>query len=237
MAYKLDPHNTSASLEDIARGYYDNARPLHIFGFNTAIGTSYETIFNDGGGIYPFPISGSVLAVVSDASDFCVVQITGLDVNFNEVVELVTLNGLTPVTTVNSFYRVNDARTVGALNTGNVTISHSGSTVAYLGAGLGVHQGALYTTAADETVYIGMISFTSGTVNPNKYLFGRAFTNHPVVGKHNFWESTWAVGNLPFILPMPFVIPPKTDFSLEVKSSSGENEVSVYINGYSITGD
>lgn len=237
MAYILDPHNQSASLQDIARGYYDNANPVHIFGFNTAVGTTYETIFNDGGGQYPFPTAGNVLSLVSSANDTGSVIITGLDTFYNPIVEVVELNGLTPVQTVNSFFRVNDVRTLGTLNTGNVTITHTGQTVAYIGAGLGVHQAAIYTTAANESLYISMISFTSGTVNPNKYLFGRAYTHNPEAGKYNFWESTWAVGHLPFELPMPFVVPPKTDFSIDVKSSSGENEVSVYINAYSITGD
>jgi len=237
MAYVLNPHNQSASIQDIARGYYDNANPVHIFGFNTLVGTTYETIFNDGGGIYPFPVSGASLSLVSDAADSGAVIITGLDTSYNTLTEVVELDGTNPVNTLNSFYRVNDVRTFGTVNTGNVTITHTGQTVAYIGAGLGVHQAAVYTTAADEQLYIGAVSFTSGTVNPNKYLFGRAFTKHPDAGVYLFWESTWSVGHLPFQLPMPFVVPPKTDFSIQCKSSSGENEVSVYINAYSITGD
>jgi hypothetical protein len=70
--------------------------------------------------------------------------------------------------------------------------------------------------------------FTSGTVNANKYLTTRSMqrsTNGRVL---HFWESTFSA-NIEFDVKVPFRIPPKTDFTIEAKSSSSTNELSIYI--------
>ena len=82
----------------ISRGLIGEVEPLNIFGFNRTIGTTYETVFNDGGGLYQYPSSAVQMSVVSsDAGDTAGVRISGLDANYNRISEVVTLTGTTPV--------------------------------------------------------------------------------------------------------------------------------------------
>ena len=235
MPFRLDEHASSQSmLVDIARGHFSNVTPVNLFGFNRDIGTTYETIFNDGGGAYSFPSSALQMSLVSsDAADTMGVTLIGLDASYNQLIETVTLSGLTPVTTTNNFLRINQAVITAGNNVGNITISNGGTTYAYIEAGLGVHQTAVYSVPANCKLYITSVAFSSGTVNPNKYLFGRAVT-HKEGRTLRFWESTWAVGFMQFSVPVPFVVEEKTDFQIQAKSSSSENEIGCYINGYLI---
>ncbi|MFZ9265087.1 MAG: hypothetical protein ACO222_07995, partial [Polynucleobacter sp.] len=217
-----------------ARGHYLNVTPLHIFGFNRSIATSFETIFNDGGGVYSFPSSALVLSLVSSAADTCVVCVYGLDSDWLEISENVTLTGTTPVTTTKSFFRVNGAYVVSGTQSGNVSITNNGTKYAYIEALTGVSQACILSTSATKAAYITNVHFSSGTVNSNKYLVGRAYIKENGKALQRFWQSSWAIGAMTYDVPVPFKIPPKTDFALEAMSSSGENEISVYINGFVI---
>lgn len=232
MPFRFDEHQHTEALVDFARGHYGNVAAKHIFGFNRTVGTSYETIFNDGGGVYTFPASAVVMSCVSSAEDTCSIYITGLDANWSPISESVTLTGTTPVSTTHQFLRINSVYVASGTQSGNVTISNSGTTYAYIEAGTGISQACIYSTGVNERLYVRGVNFTSGTVNPNKYLTGRAYLKTNGASLWHFWQSTWSVSQMSFDVPVPFVIPPQTDFALEAKSSSGENEIAVYLNGF-----
>ena len=234
MPFRFDEHQKTHPLVDFARGHYLNVTPLHIFGFNRSIGITFETIFNDGGGLYTFPSSALVLSLVSSTTDACIVCVYGLDANWLEISENVTLNGTTPVTTTQSFFRVNGAYVVSGTQAGNISITNNGTKYAYIEASTGVSQACVLSTSATKSAYINNVTFTSGTVNSNKYLTGRAYLKENGKTVQRFWESTWAVGQVDFKVPVPFKLPPKSDFALEAKSSSSENEIAVYVNGFVI---
>ena len=233
MSYEFDTNSSLDPILDIARRKYRELRPIQLFGFNRVIGTTFESIFNNGGGAYPFLSSASALTIVSDsASDTTDLYIEGLDSDYLPISETVTLDGTTSVTTSQSFYRVNKARMVSTTNVGNVSIKVSTDTLGYLEAGAGVHQAVVYSVPANSQLFILNVSFASGTVNPNKYLTGKASMTLENGLTQNFWQSTWAVGFLQFDVKMPFIIPAKTDFEFQVKSSSGENEIDCYVGGF-----
>ena len=96
-----------------ALGYIRGVTSFRKFGRNNDIDTSTvpEEIWN-GGGLRYYPSTAAALNVVStNANDTAAgtgartVRVTGLDANWNEISEIVTLNGLTPVQTVNSYLR------------------------------------------------------------------------------------------------------------------------------------
>jgi hypothetical protein len=234
MPFRFDEHQKTSPLVDFARGHYLNVTPLHIFGFNRNIATSFETIFNDGGGVYTFPSSALVLSLVSSAADTCVVCVYGLDADWLEISENVTLTGTTPVTTTKSFFRVNGAYVLSGTQSGNVSITNNGTKYAYIEALTGVSQACVLSTSATKAAYITNVTFTSGTVNSNKYLTGRAYFKEYGKAAQNFWQSTWAEGQISFNISVPFKLPPKSDFMLEAKSSASENEIAVYLNGFVI---
>jgi hypothetical protein len=219
------PH---AQLE-IAHRRIADAQQVQLFGFNRTIETNYETVWNNGGGIYAFPASALTMTCVSSsASDTMPILIQGLDINYEPISEVVTLDGTSGVNTTIGFYRINNVTILSGNNVGNISVTNDGTTYAYIEATFGTTQGIVYTTQAGHSLYIFTADFTSGTVNPNKYLFSRAMqrsTNGRVL---HFWESTFSA-NIEFDIKVPFRVPPKTDFTIEAKSSSSTNELSVYI--------
>lgn len=221
------PH---AQLE-MAHRRLDDAVQVQLFGFNRTIGTSYETIWNNGGGLYTFPSAALTLSVVSSsASDTMSVLLQGLDADYAAISEIITLNGTTPVTTTTQFFRLNDVVILSGNNVGNITISNGGTTYGYVEAAHGTEQAIIYTTPADHSLYVFTAQFTSGTVNPNKYITSRGVTRSSTGRIIRFWESTFQQ-DVTFNLAVPFRVPPKTDFTIEAKSSSGDNELSIYIGG------
>ena len=82
---------------DIARGNYSNATAVNVFGINRAVGTAYETIWDDSGS-YAYPPSALIMSVVStSASDTMDVLVDGLDADYNILQEIVTLTGTVAV--------------------------------------------------------------------------------------------------------------------------------------------
>jgi len=229
MTYHLGTNMASQSFGvDVARGVYENCTAIDLFGFNRSIGTTYQTVFNNGGGIYTFPVTADTLDLVStDASDTMSVRITGLDANRDILVEDVTLNGTTEATTTGEFLRVNAAQILSGNNAGGITISHGTNTVAYIEDTYGMHQAAIYSVPRKHRLLIHQVDFTSGTLNENKHMFARACLG-PSPEVH-FFETTFVTSQLSYDLRRPFTVFAGSDFSLEAKSSAQENELSIYI--------
>ena len=86
------------------------------------------------------------------------VEIQGLDSNYNELTETVSMNGTTNVTTTSSFLRVNRmvVVTAGSLgeNDGDIVIDDSGNKQAKINAGLNQTLMAVYTVPAGKTAFI-----------------------------------------------------------------------------------
>jgi hypothetical protein len=229
MAYHLATNMSSQDFGvDVARGVFENISPVDLFGFNRTIGTAYETVWNNGGGIYPFPTAASVVSVVSSsASDTMSVRLTGLDANRDILIEDVTLTGTDAVTTTGSFLRINAAQILSGKNVGNITVSHGSDVIGYIQAEYGTHQAAVYSVPRKHKLLIHQIDFTSGTLNENKHLFSRACLKpDPEI---HFFETTFITSQLSYDLRKPFVVPSGVDFSIEAKSSAQENELTVYI--------
>jgi len=75
------------------------------------------------------------------------------------------------------------------------------------------------------------IDLTSGTVNPNKYITYRQTLRSSNGRILRVAESTWQTDQQSFDRQIPFKIPEKTDFQFEAKSSSGSNQVSIFVEG------
>ena len=224
------PENgTPHFLFDIAKGKVRNQSALNLFGFNRVVGTTFETIGNYGG-IYPQPESAAALSCASSsASDTMAVLISGLDADHKILTETVTLDGTTPVSTSGSFLRVNSAVILAGSNVGNITISNDGDVLGYIEAGIGLTQTCHYTVPANHALYLFRIDLTSGTVTGNKYLTYRNTTKTATGRTLKVAEATCQSGEQSFDRQVPFRIDEKTDFSFEAKSSSNDNEVSIFI--------
>lgn len=215
-------------LFDVAKGKVQNEQAINIFGFNRNIGSVFETIWNDTTS-YTYPASASTLTVdSSNSSDTMQVMINGLDSDYNITSEAITLNGTSDVQTIKSFLRVNSAVILSGENQGDINIRSGSTIIAFIEQGIGSTQQCVYTVPNGHTLYLFRIDLTSGTVNGNKYLMYRN-----VIRKNSrtlrVAEATWQTGQQSFDRQVPFAISEKTDFEFEAKSSSGNNEVSIFI--------
>ena len=226
--FHVDIDSPHAGLE-IAAGQSSKLSSINVFGFNRTIGTDFETIWQYGGS-YPFPTSAATLSCVSSsAADTMTVLISGLDADYQEIYDVVTLQGLTPVSTTNAFFRVNNAVILSGSNAGNITITHGSDVVSYIGVEIGLSQQCVYTPPAGKDLYLFRISMTSGTVNPNKYITYRNVVTNSSGRTLRVAEGTFQNNQQNFDRQIPFRIAEKTDFTFEAKSSSGSNELSIFI--------
>src|SRR6056297_1689811 len=187
--FRADISSPDAQLE-IAHRREAGAQQVQLFGFNRDIATSYETVFNNGGGIYTFPTQALTMSCASSsASDTMPILIQGLDADYEPLDEIITLDGTNAVTTDNQFYRINNTVILAGNNVADISITNGGTTYAYIEATYGVEQAIIYTTPARHSLYIHTAHFTSGTVNGNKYLFSRACQRSSTGRELHFWES------------------------------------------------
>lgn len=221
------PH---AMLELVHKGV-PGTGAVNIFGFNRTLGTTFQTLWNQTGA-YVFPSSAVTMsAVSSSASDTMQVLISGLDADYKSVAAVVTLSGTTPVTTTQTFLRINSALILSGSNVGNITISNGGTTYAYIEATIGITQACHYTVPVGFALYLFRIDVTSGTVNPNKYITMRNVVRTSAGRTLRVAEATFQNNQVSFDRQVPFRIAEKSDFEFEMKSSSGTNEVAIFVEG------
>jgi len=229
MGYFHEDVDSPHALLEIASERMPEVVPVNIFGFSRTVGTTFQTIWNDGGQ-YVHPSAAVQMSCVStSASDTMTIVISGLNADYETIAEIVQLNGTTPVTTTNSFYRINSATILSGSNVGDITVSEGGTVYANIEATLGTTQACVYTVPADHSLYIFRISLTSGTVNSNKYITYRNRVDSSTGRVLRVAEATFQLNMQTFDRQIPFRIAPKSDFQFEAKSSSGTNELSIFV--------
>jgi hypothetical protein len=139
---------------------------------------------------YVFPSSASTMTLVSTVNtDTATIIITGTDASYNLLTENLVLNGTTGVTTVNSYFRINNISVSAgsATNpTGVITLSVSSTVYAQINtqtvsgstASIGTSQMGVYTVPNGYTFYgyrYGAYSSFNG--NSANYTTYRALTN------------------------------------------------------------
>ena len=218
---------------DIARLNIAEATPVNLFGYNAVVGGSYETIWNFGA---KYPINGTagVMSVVSSAAGDSSkrVLIQGVDGEFKAVSQVVTLNAInatTPVSTTQQFLRINQAIMLDGENAGNISITKGGSTYGYIAIGEGLSQACQYTVPEGYSLYIFRITMNSATANPNKFIRFRNVTQDKNGRVLRVARATSAVSQVQYDRQIPFRINECTYFEFEAQSSSGENEVAMFI--------
>jgi hypothetical protein len=152
----------------VALGVYKGFSLYRKYGVNNAVNGSgtAEDIWPIGT-IRVLPSAAAVVSTVSssiqDDADLVgtgawTVQIEGLDADYVELTETVTLNGTGAVTTNASFLRINRAYVVtagsGETNAGNITLSISGVAQAYIEALEGQTHQCMLTVPAGKTFFV-----------------------------------------------------------------------------------
>jgi len=212
----------------VAKGEISGHSIVSKFGQNNDIGTgAYEDIW-DGGGTYVYPADGTApitKLVAHDAADTEPIEVQGLDINGDLVIQTKTLAGTTAVTLDTPLWRMFRLKNVGTSDlVDDVCAINDGDTVDYGCINNGNNQTlmALYTIPAGKTGYLlqGTNSIIGALRDYNiqgklwMRPFGLVFQL-----KKTFGLDTAGTGyiNMPF--PLPGRIPEKTDVRVSAISS------------------
>jgi hypothetical protein len=216
----------------LSRGLVRDAEPRNIFGFNSAIGTSFIAAWENNVA-YVYPNTALTMTAVSDsASDTAVtIRVIGLDANYDVIATNTTLNGTSSVTLSIPFFRINDVITISGNAVGNVTIANGGTTYAKINAGTGKNQASIFTVSAGYEFYLYRIdAFCASAAQNNRIVFFRNF-----VGQSN--GTVLQVAQTSFLETMniqrriPFRYAEKSDIQLQVRGSGGSQEIGVFAEG------
>lgn len=150
----------------ISMGAVPNVSAITKFGGNGDIGSGTPEVLWEYGGSFTIPTSARTLSVVSSSSaddsgstGANSVVITGLDADYAPITEIVTLDGITPVVTTNSFTFVNRIAVYlsgsGKKNAGNITATQTttGTVLGYVKTGNGVTEQLIYQVPAGYKAY------------------------------------------------------------------------------------
>ena len=224
----------------VARGQITGHKSLFKFGNNADINGSLESIWSHGG-IYVYPTSAIQMKVSSsDANDTALgtgartIVVSGLDANYNEISETVTLAGQTVVLTTNTFIRVFRAFvvTAGSSNTAAGTIYVGDGTVTagvpatvYAEIPLGENQTlmAIWTVPAGYTFFVYRGTFSAASNNATHYILGK-FMFRPFGGVfRNAADVTVNSAVVPYDFEIPLALPEKTDIEARAIALAGTN--------------
>lgn len=226
-------------------GHITNGTPVFVYGHNPDVQLSEETIWYQGG-IYQYPSSAIQMTVSSnDAGVTSQIVINGLDANYNPISEIITVNGQTPVTTVNAYLRIQNAYVIANetlqniyIGTGTVTSGVPATVYERIFNGYNRTESARYTVPAGRTFYITHGTISHGSDSSNAFmtarlifrLFGLPFQNSAVVNLNNKFIDFW--------FDYPVALPERTDIEARAFCSKQQtNALSASFEGLLITED
>jgi len=223
----------------VAQGQIAYHEHIYKFGQNSVVGDSVETIWQQGG-LYSYPPSATTMTVSSSNTNDTsagtgarTVQILGLDGDYNEISETITLNGQTAVTTTNSFLRVNRAIVLTAgsgeanagiiyVGTGTVTTGVPANVYTTInGDGTNQSLQAFWTVPANYNAYIYQTNVSTGNSSNTPAVLKTLLVARPHGGVFNTKEVIVLTdGNHLQNYSFPITLTEKTDIEFRAESSS-----------------
>ena len=211
----------AASNIPIAAGDVSGYSHINKFGYSNNI-ASLSTIW-DGSNIYTYSSSAGVVTISgTSGDDGAVIEIQGLDTNYNIVVQDVTLDGSGNGTASTNLIRIFRARvkTPAAgetTNAGLLNINIAGAVRAKILAGNGQTLMAVYTVPAGKTAYLSNLSLS---VDKNVDVIYKVMVREIDDGGFQIKGQFGTFGTpLDHNYPVPLKFTEKTD--IEVRADAG----------------
>ena len=209
------------------------------YGRNESVGAAKEDIWPLGA-TYPFvgDRTAELIDCVSDDADDTsagtgarTIFIRGLDANYVDQTEMLTMNGLTQVQSANTYIRMFRSQNVTAgsseINEGNITCdgATSGDVAAYVMAGAGTTLQAVYTVPAGHNAVL-----TNNAVSVERLKDVETEVYVRPFGTDTAWRKGFIINIYEAFVPLPEgtvgVLPEKTDIVYRASSSVGAAAVS-----------
>ena len=217
----------------VAKGEIVGHSIMSKFGQNDAVGTgAWEDVW-DGGGTYPYPADGTapithLYSTVGETQD---IEVQGLDINGDLVIQTITLTGTTVVLLTTALWRVFRLRNVGATNNAGVihaSVSDKATSYAQIAIGNNQTLMALYTIPNGKTGYLIQGTNSLYGISRDYSLNGKmAMRQYGGVFqlKKTFGLDSDGTSFLTMLFPLPGKIPAKTDIRVSAISIGKEGGV------------
>lgn len=210
----------------ISRGMVKDASFVHKFGAVPAMSTSTTgTVWDKNDTIYPWSAwntSSNVNIDAASASDVGKhITVVGLDDNYNQMSETITLVGQNNNYSSNTFSRIFRAFVSdGENNVGQITIQKNTTDVAIISTTYAQTLMAIYTVPAGYTGYIykGTCSAQAGA-DATAGMFIRYFGQTSFRIGHSF-EVSGAGGQYTYDFSFPIPVPEKSDIDIRITTRS-----------------
>lgn len=219
-----------AYLEDekikISRGMVKGASFIHKFGAVPSLATNTTgTVWDKNDTVYPWATWATAGIINVDSSSVSDINksitVVGLDANYNQISETITLTTQTNNNSSNSFIRIFRAFVSdGETNVGQISVQRDTTDVAIITAGYGQTLMAVYTVPAGYTGYLykGTCSAQSGADGTGN-MFVRYFGQSSFRIGHSF-EVSGAGGQYVYDFSFPIPIPEKSDIDVRITTRS-----------------
>lgn len=206
---------------NIARGLVKGTKHIHKFGAVPAMSQNqYGTVWDINDTLYPwsaFSIANTVVVTANTADNGKSLVIVGLDDNYNELQETVTISSGT-ATTTNNFKRVFRAFTNdgSAANANVINFAVNSQTVARILTGKGQTLMAVYTIPAGYNGYLTHGVMTAqASADGTGDMFVRYGGQESFRVGHSF-EVSGSGGQYDYTFNIPLQIPEKSDIDVRI---------------------
>lgn len=207
---------------NIARGLVRGTIPISKFGYNPAIpNNGFETVW-DGSNVYAYSSTPAVATITSDDGDDNggTVEVEGLDTNYNQVTETLTIGGAPGSILFRRVFRATLlAANTGTVNIGAVTVTVNSIAVAIISEARGQTLMAIYTIPAGYTGYL--LQLDTGCKKDNEHEISFVVRSE-VAG--SAWQTksflTTRGGFTEKNFKLPIAIPEKHDVEVQAKANA-----------------
>jgi hypothetical protein len=227
----------------VSRGQIQGHRNVTVFGFNPDVDTTQVSVWPLPS-LITFPASAIQMTVSSSSANDTsagtgarTIVVQGLDANYNEVSETVTMNGQTAVTMTNALLRVNYAYVLTAgsgngaagdiyIGTGTVTAGVPATVYDVIKFDYNVTTTGSYTIPAGYTGYVSQGLFSAGQAGGSNQVQGRLLTRGTDNIRRTAAITTLNNGVADYMFEYPLAIPEKTTLEATAVGSSNNNACS-----------
>jgi hypothetical protein len=225
----------------IARGKVPEVIHVNVFGYTPNVTTTFHTVWENTPTDIIFPTVAQQMNVVSTSTSDnsnASFLLTGVDGNWDQVSEVIYLNGTTPVTTSNTFMRINgmvmtSPGTGQNTNIGVVSVRYAAENpIAQVNAGFGKMQNAFYSVPRGYGLYIQNINIFAGEGNQGNQPI---WFNYRVITKNNKNGVQLTILQTPFSNEYkvqrfnPVKYGEMTDVQWQINTNSGTHGVGVIL--------
>ena len=236
--------NTEPFELQVARNQIAGHKSVTVFGYNADVDQTEVTVWPYTG-IVSYPPVAAIVKVsststldTSGGTGARTITINGLDADYNEISEVVTMNGQTAVNTVNLYRRVNFASvtTVGStlsaqgdifFGVGTVTAGVPATVFNLIKFDYNNTITGHYTVPAGYTAYLVQGNFSAGQDTGTTGVRGRLLTIDSTGIRRTAAVVTVNNSSIEYPFEFPIAIPEKSDIEATATGQSANNQASI----------